>query len=324
MHRSLCWFAGAAAAIVLLAGCASGDDKPVVLRLAGAVDRPGEYRVDDVARGTPVTQSVSYISGNGSQSRTYTGTTLWQLLSDAGIQTNPANRNDVLNRYVLTSAPDGYRVVFSLGEIHPDYGNKASLVAYAETVNGASVQLSDTDGPLRITAPGDVRGGRYVSMLDRLEVRSSGSTLAGIGGGVSPTFSVSGAVERPVTLDLAALQAMPAVTQDVNGSIYTGVSLWTLLNTEAGIKTDPATTHNPMLSMYAVATGSDGYKTVVTLGEIHPNFGNKPAMIAYSVNGELLDRNGMARLVMPGDVRNGRFVSNLVGIEVMQAAGPTP
>ncbi|MGE3861868.1 MAG: molybdopterin-binding oxidoreductase [Burkholderiaceae bacterium] len=323
MYRPMRWMAAAAAALTLLAGC-GGDDGPVELRLAGTVDRPTEYRFDDVARGTPVTQTVSYISGSGTQTRTYTGTPLWQLLSEAGIQTNPEVHNDVLNRYVLASAADGYRVVFALGEIHPDFGNKPGLVVYNETVNGASVRLPDGDGPLRVTAPGDVRGGRYVSMLNRLDVRASGSTLAGIGGGSSPGFTVSGAVLRQLSFDLGSLQALPAVTQDVNGSVYTGVSLWNLLNTEAGIRTDSAAAHNPLLSMYVVATGSDGYKAIVSLGEIHPNFGNRPAMIAYSVNGELLDRNGMARLVVPGDVRAGRFVSNLVGIEVFQAPPPAP
>jgi len=46
---------------------------------------------------------------------------------------------------------------------------------------------------------------------------------------------------------------------------------------------------NPTVSMYAVATGSDG----------------KP-----------LDRNGMARLVVPADAKGSRSVANLAGIEV--------
>ena len=49
-----------------------------------------------------------------------------------------------------------------MGELSPDFGNRGNLVAYAETINGANVALT-TDGPLRVTAPGDIKGGRYVS-----------------------------------------------------------------------------------------------------------------------------------------------------------------
>ena len=108
------------------------------------------------------------------------------------------------------------------------------------------------------------------------------------------------------------------MTQAAGDASYTGVDLWTFLNTTVGVSVDPAA-HNPMLSMYAVATGSDGYKAVVSLGELHPNFGNQPALIAYEVDGAPIDTNGFARLVLPKDVRAGRFVSRLIGLEVLVA-----
>jgi hypothetical protein len=118
-----------------------------------------------------------------------------------------------------------------------------------------------------------------------------------------------------MAFDLAALQALPASTVTVGNSAHTGVSLWNLLNTQVGLKTD-ASVKNPLLSMYAVATGSDGYKAMVSVGEIHPSFGNRDALVDYAVDGALLDRNGMARLVVPGDARASRHVSNLVATEV--------
>ena len=134
--------------------------------------------------------------------------------------------------------------------------------------------------------------------------------------GVSPTFTVSGAVARRATFDLAALKALPPITQTVGSNTYTGVSLWTLLNDSAvGLKPDTAL-HNPMLSMYALVTGTDGYRAVVALGEIAPEFGNRPAIVAYSVNGAPLGRNGMARLVVTGDSKPGRSVARLAAIEV--------
>lgn len=308
----------ATALLLALAACGGSDDGPAV-RVQGAVERAGDYDTAALQRQAAVTQSVTFTSGSSSQSRTYTGATLWSVLNDAGIALDAKKKNDGLNRYVLATGSDGYRVAFGLGEINPGFGNKASVVAYAETVNGSSGPLASTDGPFRVTAPGDAKGGRYVSNLVRLEVRPSGSTALATGGGVSGSFAVSGAVTRTASFDLAALQALPASTLTVSGTTYTGVNLWTLLNGTTGLKTD-ATAKNPTLAMVAVATGSDGYKALVSLGELDPGFGNKAALVAYAINGEGLGANGMARLVVPGEVKQGRSVSNLTSIEVITAA----
>lgn len=303
-----------------LAGCGGGGGGSTAsFQLSGAVDRPASLDTAALRQQAAVTQTVTYTSGTTPQSRTYTGAGTWAVLNGAGIQQDASRKNDVLNRYVLATGADGYRVVFSLGELHPDFGNKGSVVAYAETsAAGVSGPIDGADGPFRISAPGDVKGGRYVSGLGTLDVRPSGSVVPAEGGGVHDSFAVSGAVKTPMRFDLAALQALPASTQTVGGASYTGVSLWTLLNTTTGLQTD-STLKNPSLSMYAVATGSDGYKALVSLGEIDPGFGNRGALVAYSVNGAPLGANGVARLVVAGDTKLGRSVSNLAAIEVFTA-----
>jgi hypothetical protein len=136
----------------------------------------------------------------------------------------------------------------------------------------------------------------------------------------SSFFSISGAVRKRATFDLAALKALPAVTQTAGGNSFTGASLWALLNDGAVSLQPDGKVKNATLSMYAVVTGSDGYRAVVSLAEIDPEFGNRPALIAYSVNGVPLGRNGMARLVMPGDLKMGRSVARLSSIEILTAA----
>lgn len=343
------WSAGVMSGLVavVVAGCGGGGDGAVFLptvlppapapappspppppppappapavKLEGAVDRPADYAEADLAARAAITQTVNFNSGSTPQTRTYTGTSLWSLLSDAGIQTDATRKNDVLSRYLLATGADGYKVVFTLGELNPDFGNKPAIVAYAETTGGGSGPLAAADGPFRVTAPGDIKGGRYVSQLVRLRVQPSAATAAGTGGGVSASFAVSGAVTTPLSFDLKALQAMVPVTQTVGANVYTGVSLWTLLNS-LGLRLPAG--KNPSLSMYAVATGSDGYRAAVSLGEIDPGFGNKGALVAYDMNGAGLGANGVARLVVPGEVKQGRSVSNLVAIEVFAADTP--
>ena len=306
-----------ASLLALALSACGGSDDAQSLTVSGAVDHPSSSTVSDLQAMSATTQTDSFSSAGASQTHIYTGTSLWGLLSAAGIQVDATRKNDVLNRYVLATGADGYKAVFSLGEINPDFGNRASIVAYAETVSATSVPLVD-DGPFRVTSPGDVKGGRYVANLVRLEVRSSESAIATVGGGVSTQFTVSGAVLRPGTYDLAALQALPVVTRTVGTSVYTGTSLWDFLNTTVGLKTNAAV-KNDSLGMYAVATGSDGYKAVFSLGELDPSFGNQPDLIAYALGGTALTTNGFARVVVPNDVKAGRYVSNLISIEVFAA-----
>ncbi|MEJ8848292.1 molybdopterin-dependent oxidoreductase [Variovorax rhizosphaerae] len=324
MRRNMKWAGCATVAVALLGGCGGGGGPPgvenyisPVLLIGGAVDRPSAVSLATLAAKPEVTQTVTFDSGTTPQTHTYIGASLWSLLGDAGIQADASRKNDLLSRYVLATGTDGDQVVFTVGELSPDFGNKASLVAYRETSYGFQGPLGAGQGPVRATAPGDVKDGRYVSKLTGLEVFASPATTPGVGGGVSPSFKVSGAVTAPVTFDLAALQALPRISQAIGTSTYTGVSLWTLLNV-VGLR-QSASASNPTLSMYVVATGSDGYRAAVSLGEIDPDFGAKGALIAYEVDGSGLRASGMARLIVPGEVKQGRSVSNLTAIEVFVA-----
>ena len=62
-------------------------------------------------------------------------------------------------------------------------------------------------------------------------------------------------------------------------------------------------------------TGRDGYRVVISTGEIAPDFGGKRAMLAYERDGKDLGQAGL-RVVMPGDKRGGRFVRDVVRIEI--------
>jgi len=333
-------------AALLLAGCGGGGDGggvfvPLVpapapvpvpppppppppppapaVQLGGAVDRPAAFTQADLAARAPVTATYSFSSGSGPQTHTYTGANLWSLLGDAGIQVDGAVKNDVLSRYLLATGADGYKVVFALGELNPDFGNKAATVAYAETTAGVSAPLGTTDGPFRVTAPGDVKGGRYVSNLTRLDVVAAPATAAGTGGAPSASFAVSGKVTGPRSFNAADLKGMLAAPDlTIGANVYRGVNLFTLLS-GLGLPTTPK---NATLGMYAVVTGSDGYRATLSLGEIDPGFGNKAAMIAYQANSVDLTSDGFARLIVPGEVKQGRSVSKVIAIEVFSATGP--
>ena len=322
-HRFPLRLAPSLAALLLAATAAAAQaaGPSTQLTVTGALSQPATYTDATLAALPAVTQTDTFQSGSGTQTHTYSGPSLWSVLDRAGMTSNSAVKNDLLNRVVQVTGSDGYRTVFALGEINPGFGNRASLVANRELVNGSPQPLG-SDGFARVTAPGDVKGGRYVSNVVNIDLEKTASTAAGTGGGTSTSFTVSGAVQHAGSFDLAALQALPSVTRTVGGNTYTGVSFWDLLNSTAGLVTNPAV-HNDVLDMYVVATGSDGYKAAFSLGELNPAFGNQPDLIAYDVNGGGLGSTGFARLVVPSDVKAGRWVSNLVSLEVVHAS-PVP
>ena len=275
------------------------------------------------------TAAVTYGSGGGPVSATFSGPTLWSVLGSAGLTPVPGAKNSSLRDVAVATGSDGYAVAFSGGELNPQFGGSRNPVLVGTTVNGAPL---GQDGFARTVVPGDAAGGRYVSNLSQVNVVQAPDNPSA-GGGVSTGFTLSGLVANPVAYTATTLAALPALTETVSytaaGSLvtasYTGVTLWSLL-TRAGLLTDPAI-KNDELRFYVLATGSDGYEATFSLGELDPRFGGggTAGLVAYASGGQPLGTDGFARLVVPGDSAGGRYVSNLVSLQVIDAtAVPEP
>jgi hypothetical protein len=298
--------------------------------LDGAVVTQGTYDLATLSALPPATQGVTYNAGGMPVADTYTGTKLQTLVNAAGgFTAAPGVKNSTLRNYIVAVGSDNYQAVFAAGEFDPRFGNRPYMAAYADT--GGQLGPGGPDGFARMVVPGDVAGGRYVSNLVRLHAGTAPS-LPGTGGGVSSQFALSG-VQHPATYTLSTLMSLPATTLTAEYTAagvsvtdtYTGVSLWTLLSS-AGLITDP-TIKNDVLRKYVVAVGSDGYEAIFSLGEIDPFFGNQLDLVAYSDTGGQLGSggpDGFARMVVPGDVAGGRYVSNLVALAVFDASVPEP
>jgi DMSO/TMAO reductase YedYZ molybdopterin-dependent catalytic subunit len=160
---------------------------------------------------------------------------------------------------------------------------------------------------------------RALAFAALLACASTGSNAAPPAGPPSDHFVVTGAVATSKTFDLAALRSLPRITATVNGTTWAGVGLWTLLDKSVGLANDPAV-HNDGLAKIVVATGNDGYRVAFSLGELDPAFGNQPDLVAYEADGKPIGPNGFARLIVPNDVKGGRYVSRLVSLQVISAA----
>jgi hypothetical protein len=63
------------------------------------------------------------------------------------------------------------------------------------------------------------------------------------------------------------------------------------------------------------ATGSDDYQALVAWAEFDPEFEAKTLLVALTEDGQPAT-DGRARLVVPGDIKGGRYVSSLVRLHV--------
>jgi hypothetical protein len=122
--------------------------------------------------------------------------------------------------------------------------------------------------------------------------------------------------------DLAALPASRLTPDDPDKREYEGVALVDLLS-RAGV-TFGQTLRGPRLATYLVATGADGYRVVIALPEIDPDFTRHPgALVALRQNGKSLSpRDGPLQLVLPADKRHARWVRTLTSLEIIAAPAP--
>jgi ABC-type molybdate transport system substrate-binding protein len=105
-----------------------------------------------------VTQTDTFLQGMTSITDTEIGPTLFDVLAAAEPKFQFCGDNDNARFYIeVTSSEDGYTSIYSWAEIDPFLNGKQLLLSLSE--NGGS---QASVGP-RLTAPGDVKGGRYVS-----------------------------------------------------------------------------------------------------------------------------------------------------------------
>ena len=94
------------------------------------------------------------------------GVALPALLRAANALSPEPLRGGQLANYVLVTARDGYRAVFSLAELEPTLGNRKVLLV--DRCGGQP--LGDDDGPLRLIAPEESRPARWVRQVQSITV----------------------------------------------------------------------------------------------------------------------------------------------------------
>jgi DMSO/TMAO reductase YedYZ molybdopterin-dependent catalytic subunit len=150
--------------LVLPSSVARGQQpaNQATLAISGSVTKPLVLTPQDI-KSLPRT-TVSFTE-EGREVK-YEGVLVGEILARAGAPLGRDLTGAAVATYVVATAKDGYRAVFSLAELDPAFTGSDIIVA--DTIDGKA--LFEYQGPLRIVAPHDKRGARSVRMLQTLEV----------------------------------------------------------------------------------------------------------------------------------------------------------
>jgi hypothetical protein len=126
-------------------------------------------------------------------------------------------------------------------------------------------------------------------------------------------------IQQTHTIDPARLEQLPAVELTVlfesdrgtEAVTYKGPLLWSVLEDAGVLGAD----RRARIRQTIVVTGRDGYTAALALAEIDPQYEGKQVLLAYRRNGHAMDGSAVS-LVVPGDRRGGRNVSDVVRIDL--------
>jgi hypothetical protein len=138
-------------------------------------------------------------------------------------------------------------------------------------------------------------------------------------------LSVGGEVTSPTAYTAAQLAKLPQTTATVGLGFFkvkvTGVSLETLVtNAGPAYPSSLLNTKNEILRVTATVTGSGHRQVTFAVGELDPNFGNHPALLALTQNGRPIP--GGPELVVPGDSAPLRILPGASRVTVGIATAP--
>ena len=158
-------------ALLVLAAAAFAADP--ALRIEGIAGRDGvvkpaqTFTLADLAAMPRTT--IQCKTPHDGKEHTFEGVAMAELLKRAGLPQGENVRGPLLARYILVSAHDGYRSVYSLPEFDPAFTDNRALLA--DKMDGQP--LNDHDGPLHLVLPAEKREARWVRMVEKIEILSA-------------------------------------------------------------------------------------------------------------------------------------------------------
>ncbi len=322
-------------------GMIPGHASQQPLTITGLVKRPLALSASDLAGFQSATVRMSDIKKGGAFHGVFTtqGVPLRTLLELAMVEKEQSAYNRPLDLAIVVRNKDGKKVTLSWGEVF--YRNPADVtVAYSATpvmphkMNCGSChspgftrpyleQLTRPVGLPKLILAKDFDADRSLENIVNIELVSlePKGPAKKKGELFSPRLSISGLTEHPVTI--FGLENLPRTTVTVNvvgdgrgfhgRHVYSGVPLLELLRTVG---------KDPDLHSVVVVSAPDGYRSLVSWGEMLLSPAGRQILIADEMDGAPIEKGGKFMLVIPDDLAADRDVQAAAKIEVHTFADP--
>jgi len=303
------------------------------LTVTGLVRQPLSLSLSDLAGFQPATVRTNDIRKDGTYHGVFTtqGVPLKNLLEVASIRKEGTGFSKNLDLAIVLRNKEGKKVTLSWGEVF--YRNPGDVtIAFSATpviphkgcqgchqpdfYQPYMEQLNRKVGFPKLVVAHDFDSDRSLEGIVNIEVvnldpKSVNKKKVEL---VSRQISIGGAVKKELTLtDMASLPRV-SVTMNVVGDgrgfhgrdEYEGVPLVELLN-RAGVEQD--------LRSVFVVSAPDGYRSLVSYGELFLSPQGRRIIIADKANGQPLKKNGKFLLIIPDDLAADREVKAVEKIE---------
>jgi DMSO/TMAO reductase YedYZ molybdopterin-dependent catalytic subunit len=144
----------------------SGAEPPPALTVSGEVPKPLSLTVADLAK---LPRQTVRARDHGGKESDFEGVQLVEVLKASGVKFGQDLRGPALANYLVVEASDGYRAIFALPELDPEWTDRVVLLA--DRRDGKP--MTAPEGPLRVVVPDEKRHGRWVRMVVTLRVAKS-------------------------------------------------------------------------------------------------------------------------------------------------------
>lgn len=151
----------------LIASAQTNPKKEAVLRVEVENGKTLDLTAKDLAK---FTRREIKAKGHDEKESVYSGFNLSDILLSAGAKLGAGEmRGKELGAYVLVEAADGYRVVFAIAEIAPEFNDEVVLLA--DTRDGKP--LDEKNGVWQIIVPDEKKHGRWVRQVTALKIKKT-------------------------------------------------------------------------------------------------------------------------------------------------------
>jgi precorrin-2 methylase len=303
--------------------------------ITGAVRQPLNLTIEDLQRLETVTVRLNEVTMDRQYNGAFylRGVPLKTLLELAAVQKEETGFSKLIDLAILVRNKDGKQVVLSWGEVF--YSNPSEVVlAFSSSpimphgdcnrCHGPEVfqkrldVLSRKVGYPKLVVGNDFYTDRSLEDVTNIEVvdlhlKMENKKMENL---FSPGFTVTGEVKKKLTIaNLHSYQRVEALAKMIGDGAgyhglesYSGVLLSELLN-KAGV--------TPDVNQGIVVSAPDGYRTLLSSGEVFLSSRGKSIMVADKMTDKPLEKGGKFKLILPDDLAADRTIKAVSNVEVV-------